>query len=282
MGNRAFEVGIQKDAVVGEGVDAGQLVRDDDDGRLRALADVQNQAVELDRADGVQTGRGLVQKQQVRAGHDGAGQAHTLFHAAAQVGWQAVSRLGHAHPFQRLQGTCLVLVFGQGALHLQGQHHVLEHRHGGPQRGALEQHANVGPQLIARGLVAGPVVLLAVQHLPCGGLQQADQALEQGALAATAAAHHRVDGARLDVKVDALLDQGGAVLQPQVTHAEQAHLRSPARRRTRQTRHRARSRRRCLRPRRGWWPSRRRPHCAAHTDHESRPPVTPAGQRPCF
>ena len=63
MGNGAFVLGAQKDAIIGQGVDAGQLVRDDDDGRTGALADVQNQAVELDRADRVQSGRGLVQKE---------------------------------------------------------------------------------------------------------------------------------------------------------------------------------------------------------------------------
>src|SRR5690606_36150777 len=135
--------------------------------------------------------------------------------------------LGQADPGQRLQGLLALCLPGQFAPHGQRQHHVVEHRHGGPQGRTLEEHAEVLPDALALGLIAREIVDAVVEHAPLRGCQQADEVFEQGALAAAAAAHDREDGAGLDLEVDALLDQARTELHAKVLNLEQGHLHTP-------------------------------------------------------
>ena len=76
---------VEEDAVVADGEDARQLVRDDDDRRAEAVAQLEDQVVEQARADRVEAGRRLVEEQDLGIERHGARQAGALLHAAADL-----------------------------------------------------------------------------------------------------------------------------------------------------------------------------------------------------
>src|SRR5690349_1612298 len=62
LGDDRFGRGVEHDAARGDGEDARQLVRDDDDGGAEAAVHLDDELVELDRGDRVEPGRGLVEE----------------------------------------------------------------------------------------------------------------------------------------------------------------------------------------------------------------------------
>src|SRR5262245_57356611 len=83
-GHRA-RLHVEEDAVVADGEDAGQLVRDDDDRRAEAVAQLEDELIEEARADRIEPGGRLVEEQHVRIEGHGTRQAGPLLHPAADL-----------------------------------------------------------------------------------------------------------------------------------------------------------------------------------------------------
>ena len=66
QGNLRFGFRIEKHAVVADRKNARQLVGDHDDRGAEAVAQLEDQIVQQPRANGVETGRGLVELQDLR------------------------------------------------------------------------------------------------------------------------------------------------------------------------------------------------------------------------
>ena len=76
---------VQKDGFRPDGEDARQLVGNDHEGSSQALAQLQDQLVETVRADRIESGRRLIDEQDLRIESHGAGQSGSLFHPAADL-----------------------------------------------------------------------------------------------------------------------------------------------------------------------------------------------------
>src|SRR5487761_510651 len=85
LGYRRMAVGVEKDAVVADREDAGELVRHHDDGGAERVADLQDQFVEQPRAYGIEPGRGFVEEQDFRIECDRTRQSRALLHPAADL-----------------------------------------------------------------------------------------------------------------------------------------------------------------------------------------------------
>ena len=100
--------------------------------------------------------------------------------------------------------------FRQRALAAKGKADILGHGHGIEQGGALEQHAELAAHAQQLPLVHRDDVFALDEHLPGVGLEQADQVLEQHALAAAAAANDDDRLALLNPEAHAVQDGMGA------------------------------------------------------------------------
>src|SRR5262245_26646686 len=76
---------VEEDTVRTDREDARQLVRHDHDGRVEAVAELEDQVVEKPGADRIETGRRLVEEQYLRVQRHRPGQAGALHHAPAQL-----------------------------------------------------------------------------------------------------------------------------------------------------------------------------------------------------
>src|SRR5262245_10764674 len=76
---------VEEDAVVADGEDARQLVRDDDDGRPEAVAQLDDQLVEPARGEGIEAGRRLVEEEHLGIERHRPCQTGPLLHAAADL-----------------------------------------------------------------------------------------------------------------------------------------------------------------------------------------------------
>src|SRR6185369_1494186 len=70
--------GVQEDGVVGDGEDAGELVRDHHHRRAEAVAQLEDEVVEVPRAHRVEARRRLVEEQDVGVERHGAGEPGAL------------------------------------------------------------------------------------------------------------------------------------------------------------------------------------------------------------
>src|SRR5271156_3601242 len=76
---------VEKDAVVADCKNAGQLVRDDDHGCAEVVAQFEDQIVEQARAYRIEAGRGLVEEKNFRVQCDRARQSGPLLHPTAYL-----------------------------------------------------------------------------------------------------------------------------------------------------------------------------------------------------
>jgi hypothetical protein len=86
IGDDAFGAFVEHDHPVGDRVNGGELVRDDDEGDAQALRQSQDQLVELGRGDRVEPGRWLVEEQDHRVERHRARDRGALLHAPADLG----------------------------------------------------------------------------------------------------------------------------------------------------------------------------------------------------
>src|ERR1700688_1094437 len=78
---------VEKDAVVADCENAGQLMRHDDDRRAKIVAQFQYQVVEQPRTYRIEAGRRLVKEKYFRVQRDRACESRPLLHPAANLAW---------------------------------------------------------------------------------------------------------------------------------------------------------------------------------------------------
>ena len=77
--------GIKEDRPVRYIEDTGQFVGDDDNGGALAVAQAEDEIIETPGTKWVESGTGLIQKEQVRVPRHGAGNTGTFLHATANL-----------------------------------------------------------------------------------------------------------------------------------------------------------------------------------------------------
>src|SRR5262249_55068394 len=134
-------VRVQENRVVGNGENAGQLVRDDDEGGAEGVTKLQDEFIQVARADRVETGGRLVEEQNVRVQREGAGQPGALAHAARNLRRIVVLKAFQTDEGQLKPGDGANFVRRKISVFTEHQPDVLRESHRAPQRPALEQHA---------------------------------------------------------------------------------------------------------------------------------------------
>src|SRR6185503_17551200 len=81
----AFRLLVEHDAAVRHEKDAGQFVRHDHYGDAEVVAEREDEVIELDRRDRIESRRWFVEEQQVRLEHQGATDTRALFHASRNL-----------------------------------------------------------------------------------------------------------------------------------------------------------------------------------------------------
>src|SRR5262249_53743926 len=156
---------VEEDAVVADGEDARQLVGDDDDRRLQAVAQLEDQLVEQPRADRIQSGRGLVEEENLRIQRHGARQSGALLHAAADLRGVEVLESLQADQCQLERRYLANLRLGEAGELFERQADVLGQRQRAEQRAALVEDADAAQELLALVRASLGEVRLAVQDL---------------------------------------------------------------------------------------------------------------------
>ena len=145
---------------------------------------------------GVQVGQGLIHQQHLGLPDNGSPDGHTLPLAAGQRLGLPVQILGDAQDLRRLVHPLLDLLLGH-FLQLQGEFHVLPHRHVGIQCVALEHHRDVP----VFGLHVVDQLAVDVQ-LSLADLLQARHHPQGGGLAAAGGAHQHDELLVRDLQVE--------------------------------------------------------------------------------
>ena len=170
---------VQHDAVVGHEKDARQLVRHDDDRDAQVAAEREDELIELDGRDRVETGGRLVEEQEIGLEHQGAGNAGALLHAARDFAGQM---LGERTEPDEVELGLDELPHGRAAYRGPGrqrEREVFRERHRAEERARLKEHAEGRHALVAVRL--SNAVDVDSARL---GLLEADQMSQQRALAA--------------------------------------------------------------------------------------------------
>src|SRR6266566_2149071 len=177
---------IEEDAVVPDREDARQLVRHDDDGRAEAVAKFEDEVIEEPGGYRVEPRRRLVEEDHLRVESDRPRHARSLLHAAADFGRVVLLEALQADEGELQGGDLADLGRAEVRVLLERQADVLGEGHRAPQGAALveDPHAAHDPRTFL-----GREALAAVEDLAPGGLLEADQVAEDGALPGAAAAH---------------------------------------------------------------------------------------------
>ena len=173
---------------------------------------------------GVQVAQRLVEQQDLRLGHDRAGDRHPLPFAAGKLARAAVEQMIDAHLARRLPNPLLPLRPVPGApLRLQRKGDVVGHGHVRIERVGLEDHGDAALARRQRRDVAR-----SDAHAPFRGLLQAGHRAHQGGLAAPGRPEHDQELARFDLQIDAgdRYDVAEALHDP--GNAHRAHVRASA------------------------------------------------------
>ena len=117
-------------------------MRDVDERRVDALAELDDLGAHLVAELGVQVGEGLVHEEHLGLAHNGAPNGHALPLTTGKRLGLAVKVLGDTQGLRRLANLLVNLVLGNFA-ELQGEGHVVVHGHVGVQGVALEDHGDV-------------------------------------------------------------------------------------------------------------------------------------------
>src|SRR5262249_37722494 len=217
-GDHGPGLGVQKHGVVRDGEDTGQLVRDDHHGGAEAGAQLQDQVVEPARADRIQSGRRLVEEQDVGVERHGPRDTGALEHASADLGGIELLVAGQAYQRQLERYDLTDLALGEPRERLQRQADVPRQGHRAPERPALERHAEAPAQAFLRLGRRAPEALAVVGYIAARRRFEADHVVEQRTLTAPAPAHDHEDLPALDTEVEVALDNVAAVRHRQTAH----------------------------------------------------------------
>ena len=159
---------------------------DEDGGDAGAALDAADLLPGLQAEPGVQVGKGLVQQQHPGHFHQGAGDGHPLLLAAGHLAGLAIHQLLDLYKPCCLLHPLFHLLLGQLVLPLevlQGEEDVLPHGHVRIKSVVLEHQADAA---VLRRQVGH--VLVTEEDLAAGGLFQAADQVQRGALAAAGGA----------------------------------------------------------------------------------------------
>ena len=185
-------------------------------GDRQLIPDPLNEVVNAVGHDGVQAGGRLIIEDNLRLVDDGAGQANPFAHAPGELRGVLVFGAGQLDCLEHLGHAVGDLRLRERGVPAEGEGHILGDRHGIEQGRALEEHAELAADRQEFPFVHRHNVLVLDQDFAALGLEQADQVLEQHALAAAAAADNDHRLALVDAKTDAIQDGVAAETLPQV------------------------------------------------------------------
>src|SRR5216684_8016739 len=188
-------------------IEAVQIVRHHENGQPEVAAQPLDELVVVRRADRIEAGRRLVQKQHFRVERQGAGQAGALAHAARKLGGPLVAGVRRQADQSHLERGDLAHGWLFQAGMLADRHDdVVGHRERGEQRAVLELHARPGLQ-VALGLAVHRASVDS-QDLngPLARLVEADDGAQQHRLAGARAAHQSDDLAAKYVEIEIVMD----------------------------------------------------------------------------
>ena len=185
-----------------------EIVGDENQGRLAAALQAEQQIDHLLAGLAVEVAGRLVGEDDLRAGAQRAGDGDALLLAAGELRREVVGAMGQAHLGEhgagRLEGVGL-------AGELQRQGHVLQRRHGRHQMERLEDDADVAAADDGKLVLAQPHEIVAGDpHLARGRPLQAGDHHQQGGLARAARADHGNQLAGRDLDIDSPQNLHGA------------------------------------------------------------------------
>ncbi len=229
---------VEHDHPVGDIVDAGQLMGDDDEGDPQAAGQLQDKLVEFGRGDRVQPGRRLVEKEDLRIEGHRPGDPRPLLHPAAELAGQVIGIAAQPDQAQLHHGDQFAGGRRQMGQLLHGEADVLQQGHRAEQRPALVGDADPAQDLLPLAAGGGDDVLRPEEDPPPLGLQQADHVFQQGALPRAGPSQDDEDLPPVDLEGDILQDQlllvaGGQVLHPDDAFPLPCQFRSPGSRKGR-------------------------------------------------
>src|SRR5690554_5312931 len=191
---------------VADRVQRVQVMGDQEYAEAEGVAQGENQLVEGCRSYGVQTGGGLVEKEDVRIQRQCPGQSSALDHAAGKLRGKLAPCVGRqASQGQLHAGQVLGVIATEAGMLDQRQGNVLGDGQRGEQRAALEQHTEAPFDLRAALFIK--LVQLLAEHPDTAaiGAAQSDDGAQQDRLAGTRATHHAQDFPRSDVQIQILV-----------------------------------------------------------------------------
>jgi len=166
--------------------------------------------VDFGAGDGVEAGGGLVVEEDSGVQGEGAGEAGAFLHAAGDLGGVLVGVLAEADEFELDLDLDVDDLAPEAGVFLKGEGDVLGDGHGVEEGAGLEEDAEAFADLVHLALADAGDVLAEEFDGAFLGLDGADHAAEEGALAAAGAAHDDHGLAGVDVEGDAVED-GAAV-----------------------------------------------------------------------
>lgn len=193
---------IDEDDFLADAHDGVHVVSVDECGHVVFAGDVLNQPVNDERGLGVESRVGLVAEEVLRVQGDGAGNGYTLLHTAADFAGIFVFGFGQVHAVQAKHGTACAVAQGIVAEHVQGKHHVVEHRHRVEQGRTLENHSHLPAQGLLLLFVHCQEVAVVVEQFATFGCQQSYDAFHQYCLPRTALSDNQVGLAVVEGRAD--------------------------------------------------------------------------------
>ena len=184
-------LGVEEHGRVGDGEDAGELVRHHDHRRPETRAELEDQVIEAPGADGIEAGGGLVEEEDVRIERHRPRHAGPLEHPAADLGRVELLEARQADERELQRDDLPDLLRGELGEGLERQRHILGERHRAPERPGLVGHAEPAAEAVALLVRGVPEALAVVEDVALGRGAEADHVVEQRALPATAPAHDR-------------------------------------------------------------------------------------------
>src|SRR5271166_6625097 len=201
------------------------IMGDDDGGDAEPLLEPADEAIDGIGDNGIEAGGRLVVKDALRFRHDCAGKADALAHSAAEalrhfflLAGEVDHRKGAGHFLgDRSLVLHAVLAQREGDVFLDG--------HGIEQRGALEEDSDFHPDPAKLAFGEGDDALAVDDDIALIRFHEADDVLEQDALATAAAADDDQSLAGGDVEIEALEHLLIAKLLPEVADGDERRAR---------------------------------------------------------
>ena len=219
----------------GHGPGGVDVVGDDEEGRVDLGVEVDEELVDVRRADRVQAGVRLVDEEDLRVEDEGPGEAGALAHPAGDLAGQLVLGAGETDELHLLAHDGGDLGLALAGVLAQREGDVVEEAHRAEEGAVLEEHPEELADLVE--VVSAELDdVAAVDDDRAGvGADQADQGLEEDRLAGAGRAEHHRDLPRGEGEGDVVPDElapeplGQAAHRDLDTHVDPSRRRAPTR-----------------------------------------------------